>query len=501
MKELCMPTPVIIGAGPAGLTTAYELCKAGLRPIVIERDRLVGGIARTEVYRGYRYDIGGHRFYTKVREVEELWHEVMPEHFQKRPRLSRIYYNRKFFYYPLKLGNTLRNLGIWESARILLSYLRAQLSPTREEETFEQWVSNRFGQRLYQTFFKTYTEKVWGIPCTQIRAEWAAQRIKGLSLRTAVLSALFGNNQNTKTLIEEFEYPTQGPGMMWEAFQQKIETQGGEVQLNRDVVALKHNGKCITSVTIQHGETVEELEADQVVSSMPISTLIRQLDPPAPPHVQAAARGLKYRDFLIVGLILNQQDTFPDNWIYVHEADIQVGRIQNFRNWSEAMVPDPTMTSLGMEYFCNEGEALWTMDDDALIALAGQELEQLGLGQASAVIDGYVIRQRKAYPVYDGEYRQHLDVLRNYLAGFSNLQTIGRNGMHRYNNQDHSMLTGILAARNILGEHHDLWEVNTERSYYEEFTTAEAQQSIKPRVVAQAQNVLQATLLLGSILM
>lgn len=501
-----MPNPLIIGAGPAGLTAAYELCKAGLKPLVLEQDSLVGGIARTEVYQGYRYDIGGHRFYTKVNEVEELWHEVMPENFQKRPRLSRIYYNHKYFNYPLKLSNTLGNLGLMESARILASYLWAQLNPAKEEETFDQWVSNRFGQRLYQTFFKTYTEKVWGIPCAQIRAEWAAQRIKGLSLRTAVLSAIFGNIQNTKTLIEEFEYPTQGPGMMWEAFQAKVEERGGQVQLNRSVVSLKHDGKRITSVTIKHGKkstepaTVAEVATDYVISSMPIATLIRQLDPPAPLAVQQAARGLKYRDFLIVGLIVNSQASFPDNWIYIHEPNIKVGRIQNFRNWSAEMVPDSTMTSLGMEYFCNETDPLWAMADTDLIALAGQELELLGLGKAADVVDGHVIRQRKAYPVYDGEYRQHLDVLRNYLAGFVNLQTIGRNGMHRYNNQDHSMLTGILAARNILGEEHDLWEVNTERSYYEEFTTAEKQQPLPLRKIAEAQQLLPAAVLAATLI-
>lgn len=472
------PSVLIIGAGPAGLTAAHELLKAGNRSIVLEQSHRVGGIARTEVYKGYRFDIGGHRFYSKVDEVNELWNEVLGPSFRKTPRLSRIYYNQRYFHYPLKFLNTLKSLGLLESGRVLASYLLAKLWPD-EEETFEQWVTNRFGRRLYETFFESYTEKVWGIPCNEIRAEWAAQRIKGLSLKSALMSALFSGNQNTKTLINEFHYPVLGPGMMWEAFQAKIEQQAGQVLLGTRVVRLLREGNRIKRVIAQQGSQTIEFPVSDIISSMPISALIKQLSPPPPLKVLQAARALKYRALLIVGLIVNRAEVFPDNWIYIHEPNVKVGRIQNFKNWSTEMVPDLSKTSLGMEYFCNEAnpsdtlalaDELWGRSDAELMALAKEELAQLGLARADEVEEGIVIRQPKAYPVYDAEYRQHLAVIQKFLATISNLQTIGRNGMHRYNNQDHSMLTGMLAARNLLGETHDLWQVNTQRSYYEEFT-------------------------------
>ena len=470
---------VIAGGGPAGLTAGYELIKAGAAPIVIEKAEKVGGIARTETYKDYRFDIGGHRFYTKVSEVEDIWHEVLGDEFLTRPRLSRIYYQGKFYNYPIKLANTLMNLGPWESMRIGLSYLRWRALPYREEETFEQWVTNRFGDRLYKTFFKTYTEKVWGIPCSTIRADWAAQRIKGLSLREAVTQAVLGKS-NAKSLIEEFEYPRLGPGQMWERVQDEINERGGEVKMQTEAVKFHHEADRIQRVEIRGEDgTQETLEVDHLISSMPVTQLIRGLSPQPPQHVIDAARGLSYRDFLIVVLIVEQEHLFPDNWIYIHDPDITVGRIQNFKNWSPDMVPDQSKTSLGMEYFCSEGDNLWEMDDGDLIKLAKREIEALGLAQAADVSDGTVIRQKKAYPVYDETYRTHLAVIQEYLAGFENLQAVGRNGMHRYNNQDHSMLTGLLAARNVLGEEHNLWAVNTERSYHEEFTIEEAKQQEK----------------------
>jgi protoporphyrinogen oxidase len=459
--------PIIIGAGPAGLTAGYELLKRDRPPLILEKANRVGGIARTERYKGYRFDIGGPRFYTKVDEIERIWHEVLGPEFLLRPRLSRIYYQSQFYQYPLNVMNTLGNLGLLESGLILLSYLRWQLWPYQQEENFEQWVTNRFGRRLYQTFFQTYTEKVWGIPCHTIQADWAAQRIKDLSLRSAVSNALFKSN-GVKSLIEEFHYPRLGPGMMWERMQDLLESGGGEVRLGTGVVGLHHTDGRIHRLTVRQGDDCYDIEADQVISSMPISHLLLGLDPAPPEAVLHAARSLNYRDFLIVGLIVNHPDLFPDNWIYIHSPAVKVGRIQNFKNWSADMVPDPAMTCLGLEYFCNEGDSLWTMDDDALIQLAAQELDQLGLADADQVVDGVIIRQRKAYPVYDESYRTHLATIQAYLDGFSNLQTVGRNGMHRYNNQDHSMLTGLLAAKNLLGEQHELWHVNTERSYYEE---------------------------------
>ena len=343
-----------MGGGPAGLTAAYELVKRGTRAVVLEASDQVGGIARTEQYKGYRFDIGGHRFFTKVDEVNQLWQEVMGSRFIKVPRLSRIYYDGKFFSYPLQIVDTLNNLGLRESARILLSYLKVKVLPLKQEESLEDWVTNRFGRRLFKTFFKTYTEKVWGIPCEKIQADWAAQRIKGLSLRTAVLNAMFQVN-STKTLIKEFDYPVLGPGEMWELFSAQIKQRGGDVQLKSSVVQLNRSGHRITSaIVMQKGKRVE-MPTEQVISSMPVTLLVHQLQHPAPPDVLKAARSLKYRDFLIVPLVINRSDLFPDNWIYIHSPEVKVGRIQNFKNWSLAMVPDETKTCLGMEYFVPRG--------------------------------------------------------------------------------------------------------------------------------------------------
>ncbi|MFQ4146463.1 NAD(P)/FAD-dependent oxidoreductase [Chlorogloeopsis sp. ULAP02] len=470
---------VIIGAGPAGLTAAYQLVKQGIKSIVVEQADKVGGISRTETYKGYRFDIGGHRFFTKVTEVQQLWHEVLKDDFIKVPRLSRIYYQGNFFNYPLSLFNTLSNLGIKQSILILLSYLKAKLKarlqPKVEPENFEEWVSDRFGGRLYEIFFKTYTEKVWGIPCNQIRADWAAQRIQGMSLKRAVINAVFGS-QNAKSLIKEFDYPILGPGMMWERFQEEVEKKGTPVLLNTQVTRVERQDNRIKSITVRQGEKTIQFSGDHFISSMPVSALIHRLDPPAPDYILEASRGLKYRDFLIVSLIIDEESLFPDNWLYIHSPQFKVGRIQNFKNWSPAMVPDQSKTCLGMEYFCSQGDEIWEMSDKKLIDLASHEIVELGLvNKLGNIEDGVVIRQHKAYPVYDGEYRQYLQVIQNYLETFENLQTVGRNGMHRYNNQDHSMLTGMLAVKNILGENHDLWNVNTERSYYEEFTKQEWQ--------------------------
>lgn len=469
----------VIGAGPAGLTAAYELQKrsgGAYKPVVFEASDDVGGIARTESYKGFRFDIGGHRFFTKVKEVEALWHEVGGEDFVLRPRMSRIYYRGKYYDYPLKIFNALSNMGPVEAMQIMLSYFKWQVSPFREEENFEQWVTNRFGRRLFQHFFKSYTEKVWGIPCTEIRADWAAQRIKNLSLTKAVLNALTGANDTT-SLIEEFEYPRLGPGQMWERFRDKVRAQGGEVRMQSAVTKVIRNGDRVEAIEVADFANGRQrnyrIRADHFVNSMAIKDLIRAFDPPPPPHVVRAAERLKYRDFLIVTLILDHPDPFPDNWIYIHSPEVQVGRIQNFRSWSPDMVPDAGKASIGMEFFCHEGDGLWTSSNEDLIKQASRELEFLGLAKQSNVVDGAVIRQPKAYPVYDGEYREALDIVQNWIMSLENFQTVGRNGMHRYNNQDHSMLTAMLAARNILGESHDIWNVNVERSYHEDFTVEE----------------------------
>lgn len=470
---------VVVGAGPAGLTAAYELSKQGIAAVVLEKADKVGGISRTEVYRGYRFDIGGHRFFTKVDAVQKFWKEVLGDEFIKVPRLSRIYYRGKFYDYPLSLFNTLMNLGIWQSLLILLSYLeaklKAKLRPEYEPESFEEWVIDRFGERLYRIFFKTYTEKVWGIPCDKIRADWAAQRIQGMSLKRAVLNALLGS-QTSKSLIKEFDYPILGPGMMWERCQEILDRQGSPVHLNTQVIKVERQGNRITRVIAQRDDEILEFKGDHFISSLPVTLLLRKMDPPPPAPVLKAANGLKYRDFLIVSLIIDQDNLFPDNWIYIHSPEFKVGRIQNFKNWSPAMVPDAGKTCLGMEYFCSQGDRIWAMDDAGLIKLASREVIDLKLvDKLESIQDGTVIRQHKAYPVYDGEYRKHLQVIQEYIETFTNLQTVGRNGMHRYNNQDHSMLTAMLAVKNLLGEQHDLWNVNTERSYHEEFIREEKQ--------------------------
>ena len=466
---------VVIGGGPAGLTAAVELCRLGIPVSVLEKDKLVGGIARTDSYKGYRFDIGGHRFFTKIGEVEKFWYDLMGADFITRPRISRIFYQGKFFDYPLKAFNALSNLGLLTSFEVVLSYAVSKAFPYKQEDTFEEWVSNRFGKKLYRIFFKTYTEKVWGIPCSEIRAEWAAQRIQGLSLPVAVWNALFGprgGKDVVKTLIEQFQYPRLGPGQMWERATEYVDAHGGSVCLEREVVKVQHAGGKVTGVLVRHaspqGPVEELMDGDAFISSMPISELVAKLDPPAPANVRAAAAGLTYRDFLSVIIIVKQADLFPDNWIYVHEPGVRVGRIQNFKNWSPEMVPDPAMSALGLEYFCNEGDDLWSMSDADLVALGRREMAQIGLVRAEDVVDGTVVRQVKAYPVYNGTYGGYLQTLKDYLATFTNLQTVGRNGLHKYNNQDHSMLTAMLAVRNLAGEQHDLWNVNTERSYHEE---------------------------------
>jgi protoporphyrinogen oxidase len=457
---------VIIGSGPGGLAAAYELIGQGIRPVVVETADNVGGIARTEIYKGYHFDIGGHRFFSKNEKIDQLWKQMLGEDFLKVTRMSRIYYRGRFFRYPLSLANTLLNLGVIESLLILLSYLKVQVAPFAEEETFEQWVTNRFGKRLYRTFFQTYTEKLWGIRGSKIRADWAAQRIKGLSLAAAVTDTLLGNNK-TKSLINEFRYPLKGPGMMWQRFHQAIEAKGGQVHLNSEVIELNCKKGAVTSVKCaRDGETLR-LPVEHLISGMPITALVELIKPRPPEKVLQAARHLAYRAFIIVGLIIDRKDLFPDQWIYVHSPEVKVGRIQNFKNWSAAMVPDHGKTSIGMEYFCNEGDAVWTTPDAELIDLASHELDQLGLADTDAVIDGVVIRQPGAYPVYDHKYSDHLQVIREFIGSIDNLQTIGRNGMHRYNNMDHSMFTGMLAAQNLLGSNHDLWAVNEEAEYLE----------------------------------
>jgi protoporphyrinogen oxidase len=461
---------VIIGGGPAGLTAAYDLItKHNIRPVVLEKLDKVGGISRTENYKGYHFDMGGHRFFTKSSEVNAFWHNVLVDDFLVRPRLSRIYYAKKFFHYPLKPLNALVGLGIWQSLLIILSYIRWQLFPYRQEETFEQWVTNRFGKRLFSIFFKSYTEKVWGISTSELKAEWAAQRIKDLSLRTAILNMFVKRGNTITTLIEQFHYPRRGPGMLWTKVACAVHERGGEVHLNSNVSRINRNGNRIESVVVCCNGQERVICGTDFISSLPLPVFVKILKPSPPPLILEAASKLKFRDFLTVCLIINKAELFPDNWIYIHYPEVKVGRIQNFKNWSPEMTPDPTKTSLGLEYFCNKGDDVWSMADADLIELAKQELAIIGLANYDDIVDGCVFRVENTYPVYDADYKEHLDTVRSYLETFENFQTIGRNGLHRYNNQDHAMLTGMLAVRNlVLGEKNDLWVVNAEQEYHEE---------------------------------
>jgi protoporphyrinogen oxidase len=469
---------VIAGAGPAGLTAALELGRLGRNAVVYEADTLVGGISRSVVFRGCRMDIGGHRFFTKVPEIEALWHEILGDDLLVRPRLSRIFYRGRFFDYPLRPMNALGGLGVVESVRVLASYARAQVFPAPDERTFDHWVSNRFGRRLFEIFFKTYTEKVWGMPCSQISAAWAAQRIKNLDLATALRNAFLGNAGNgggVTSLIERFLYPRLGPGMMWERCRDLAAAHGVQTHMASRVERIVHDGRRVSAVDVRTCGEVHRDACGALISSMPLGELLRAMDPAPPPDVLEAVSRLRYRDFLIVGLLVNRDQLFPDNWIYVHSPEVKVGRVQNFKNWSPEMVSDPAISFIGLEYFANRGDDLWSLADDELIAQGSSEAEAIGLFDASDVQAGIVVRMPKAYPVYDGEYTGHLQTVRSWLDRFDNLYTVGRNGQHRYNNQDHSMLTGLLAARRaagVIGEV-DVWGVNVEDSFHEEVRTGE----------------------------
>ena len=464
----------IIGAGPAGLTAAYLLAKGNQEVVVFEKDpQYVGGISRTESYNGYHFDIGGHRFFSKSKEVEDFWTEILGDEMLERPRSSRIYYNNHFFSYPLVAFEALRKLGIFESALCVLSYLKAKAFPVKNPTNFEEWVTNQFGKRLFNIFFKTYTEKVWGIPCNEISADWAAQRIKGLSLSSAIFNALFKPNKKAtdkdkviKTLIDSFRYPKQGPGMMWEACAEKSKAMGVTLHMNCGVQKIEYTNNSWTVQTTSQGNVTG---FDYVLSTAPMRELVANVLPAFPPTVAANAAALGYRDFLTVVLICKDEDAFSDNWIYIHDPKVKVGRVQNFKSWSPYMVPDPGMACYGLEYFCFEGDGLWTSSNADLIELGKKEIEKIGLTKASAVVDGYVVRQPKAYPVYDQFYKARVDSVRDALANYPGLYLIGRNGMHKYNNQDHSMMTAMLAAKNIIAgkELYNLWDVNEDAEYHE----------------------------------
>ena len=471
-KQPAVPV-VILGAGPAGLSAAYELSNHDVESVVLEQDAVVGGLARSVEYKGYLFDIGGHRFFTRVPLIEKMWREVLGDDLLTRPRLSRIYYRSRFFRYPLDATDALAGLGPLEALRCMASFARARFSPRWPERSFEDWVSNRFGSRLFEMFFRTYTEKVWGMPCDQIRPEWAAQRIRGLSLSSLLRHSLAGRGNGRKairTLVEEFHYPRRGPGMMWTRVRELAETRGARVLLSKPVERVFWRKGAVLAV--QAGG--ESIRGESFISSLPIRNLIRSLEPAAPAYLRRATEDFHYRDFLTVALIVRGKNLFPDNWIYIHDPKFKVGRIQNFNNWSPDMTPDPETTCLGLEYFCFENDGLWNLSDAELLALAASELTELGLVKKDDVVDGAVVRVPKAYPIYDEHYQRGLAAMRRFMEEDApNLQLVGRNGMHRYNNQDHSMLTGILAARNAMGARYDLWSVNVDADYLEERSPAE----------------------------
>lgn len=452
---------VIIGAGPAGLTAALEAERRGAGVLVLEKGRSVGGLSRTEIYQGYRFDMGGHRFFTDMEEIRRLWREMLGEDLLTVTRDSRIWFKGRFIRYPLEPAEVLAGLGPLECLRILWSYGAYRVRAARQGEDLESWMKRRFGPRLYRTFFKEYTEKVWGLPCRGIRSDWAFHRIGGLSLSRALMTALFGT-VGDKSLISRFHYPRGGPGMVWERFRASVEKGGGRVMTGAEVVRLERKGVRIVSAQVKGPEGFFRVDGDHFLSTMPLADLMDRMDPPPDKEVVLAAGDLRYRDLILAGLVVDRAQLFPYQWIYVHDPSLRVGRIQNFKNWSPDMVPDPRMTTLGMEYFCSEGDDLWSLRDHEILALAGGELGRMGLAREGSVTDGVIYRLRKAYPIYDQDYRNNLSVIRLFLSSVENLQTMGRNGLHRYNNQDHSMLTGLLAVRNLAGEHHDLWEGSLE---------------------------------------
>ncbi len=464
---------LIVGAGPAGLTAAYQIGKASGTATVLEEDTVVGGISRTAQREGWRFDIGGHRFFTKVTAVSDLWHEILDEDdFLLRPRMSRIYYDGKFYDYPLKATNALRNLGILESILCVLSYVWVRINPPKDQTHFEGWVASRFGWRLYKKFFKTYTEKVWGIPADELQADWAAQRIKNLSLFKAILNAVLPrrNQKEITSLIEEFEYPKFGPGMMWEKCHELVNEKGSQVLFEHKVNHFSHKDGKVVSVQATTPDGSVEFDADSVISSMPLPHLLQAMNPPASEQALNAAASLTFRDFLTVALIVPEENGFPDNWIYIHSEEVRVGRVQNFGQWSPYLVKEGR-TCLGLEYFVNIGDDLWNSNDEDLVAKATKELGVLGLVEPGLVEGGYVVRMPRAYPMYDNEYQENVEIIRSWLNQYAkNVYPVGRNGMHRYNNQDHSMLTAMLSVENIYGASHDIWQVNVEEDYHEEIS-------------------------------
>ncbi|OFY71369.1 MAG: FAD-dependent oxidoreductase [Bacteroidetes bacterium RIFCSPLOWO2_12_FULL_37_12] len=470
---------IIIGAGPAGLTAAYLLCKKGVPVTVLESDPVyVGGLSKTVQYKGFYFDIGGHRFFSKSKEVEDFWTEILGDDLLIRNRKSRIFYNGKFYTYPLKAIEALRNLGLFTSTLCVLSYIKARIFPVKNPKNFEDWVSNRFGKKLFSIFFKTYTEKVWGMSCKEISADWAAQRIKKLSLWEAIKNAVFTSENSKKnsgeiitTLIDSFRYPRKGPGMMWETTARKIQEMGGHLIMGAQILAIEHNHVTNWKINYQVNSENLSIESNHVISSAAIKDILGLFKPELNTALLSAANKLTYRDFIVVTLMLKDNHLLDDNWIYIHSPTVKVGRVQNFKAWSPEMVPDSSMMCLGLEYFCFEGDNLWELTDNALLELGKKELCLLGLARNEDIMDGCVVRQKKAYPVYDEQYAQNVTIVKEELqSNFPTFHLVGRNGMHKYNNQDHAMVTAMLTVENIFQNKNafNVWEVNEDALYIED---------------------------------
>lgn len=460
---------LILGAGPAGLACSLELGKNHVDVTVVEKEQTVGGLCRTVCRDGNYFDIGGHRFFTKNNEIKDLWNEVLKGDVLDVSRRSRILFHGKYFEYPLNLFNVIGNLGLFDSLRCFLSYIRVLINRSHSDNTFEGWITNRFGRRLYDVFFRTYTEKVWGMPCSEISSDWAKQRISGMSMKRAIADAVCrSKNVRTRSLAKNFIYPTYGPGLFCEKLKLLTQKLGARYMLGYDVVSIRHDGCRVTEVLARNRDDVKTFKAENIFSSIPITELIEKLDPKPSENVMDAARALNYRSFIVVNILLDEPDIFKDNWIYVHDSDVKLARVQNYKNWSHFMVKDPRKTTLGLEYFVSEGDELWMRSDEDMIGLALGEAEHLGILDRTRFLDGFVVKVGKVYPVYQEGYLHNIAVIRKFLEGIENLQVMGRCGMFRYDNSDHALLSGIFAARNMLGHSYDLWSINTDAEYHEE---------------------------------
>jgi protoporphyrinogen oxidase/putative flippase GtrA len=486
----------ILGAGPAGLAAAYTLTQQGKSVVVVEKDSRVGGLAKSIEYEGFILDYGPHRFYTKIASVLKLWDEVLGDEQVTVNRLTRICYGGKYFSYPLKAFEALFALGFVESTKIVTSYIHARLFPRQNPKNFSEWVTAKFGKRLFEIFFEGYTEKLWGIPCEEISADWAAQRIKGLSLFKAIRNALLGNDGKVKTLIDQFQYPRLGSGQLYEKISDYLHIQNQRILLNTEVVGVHHENFQVTKVTLKNHQTGEEqtVACGGVISSLPINIFLNKILLPSPKQeIVELARSLKFRNTVLVYLFVESSELFPDNWLYINDPTVSLGRVTNFANWSPKMLPNQYQTPLCCEYWCNFDEPMWQLPENDFLHMAEQELRKIGLLHNENVSGGFVVRLPRTYPIYAGNYKRALSEIKAYIQQFQNLQLVGRYGAFKYNNQDHSLLMGILAAENVMTPgKYNLWEVNSDSEYVEEASadaTTTAAKSTRVSMRRQAFNI------------